>query len=70
VQVGYLQLVEAYNVIEQRQQSFLIIRWCGIYKFVANLGEQSKIVQAADAVSAVVEFEYFDPARFECSVSV
>lgn len=37
--------------------------------FVAKLGDQSDVVKAADA-ERDVEFKYFDPARFECSVSV
>ena len=37
--------------------------------FQSKLGAQSKKVKAADA-KRVVEFKYFDPERFECSVSV
>jgi len=37
--------------------------------FQSKLGVQSKKVKAADA-KRVVEFKYFDPERFECSVSV
>jgi hypothetical protein len=37
--------------------------------FQSKLGSQSKKVKAADAKRAV-EFKYFDPERFECSVSV
>jgi len=37
--------------------------------FVVNLQAQSTAVQAADSTRDV-EFKYFDPARFECSVSV
>jgi len=37
--------------------------------FTSDLEGQSKKVQAADADRSV-EFKYFDPARFECSVSV
>lgn len=37
--------------------------------FLDKLGQQSRKVQEADAKRAV-EFKYFDPARFECSVSV
>jgi hypothetical protein len=37
--------------------------------FLKKLGTQSQKVQDADAERGV-EFKYFDPARFECSVSV
>jgi len=37
--------------------------------FIHDLGVQSKNVQAADSERSI-EFKYFDPARFECSVSV
>jgi hypothetical protein len=37
--------------------------------FLSKLGEQSENVIKADKARDV-EFKYFDPARFECSVSV
>lgn len=37
--------------------------------FLNDLNEQSKIVQEADT-NRNVEFKYFDPERFECSISV
>ncbi len=38
-------------------------------KFLGDLAKQSEAVKAADAKRGV-EFKYFDPARFECSISV